>query len=609
MDEWSNQIEALKGQGCHWRSGSQEDAVSIMDLAKEIACDPELDPHQQAWLLECMKRALGAPKGVVGDLMKDAAAQAFPPPPIPEGCIKATAQPIDLQIAQFIYDQNNSLISERAWSLFRYADDKGFWSVWTDTSAKKAAQDAAQLFASEAKEGWCFPFGSATHVKGAVEQLKVMTTDGPLASDLAPPVIVFRNGTFNLTNRQLEPHNPKNGATYGVAADYIEKAECPQELERVISTCYPPGARAIIQAIIRWTIDPTVRYGEAFHIIGPSGSGKGLLIDFLRSLLSPNVVGQLRHPADLSGPEKLHQYVVGRRLVAFPDTPSTLNNRDGDSCNLFYELVENKPVTTRKLFAGESEVSRPMNCRFILGSVRPLYFKDGRDGYLRRVIVLHTVPRDGTTDTTLRDALNGDGPRHDIIRAEAISWALAMSMDDVNNVLNREDSDGLLWEVAAEAAIHSDSISQWADQCLTSTDDHPDMPVGELAWDEMYACYLGWCRHEHISSRHVYRRTNFQGQVRAILGPKRCIERKRASKEEAILYGVSEREQLPRLDLGFALRSGLMSKPSIVDSTWPSPECFNPSKMSSGGLEEISKLPQGKRTPTIALGQADNIGQ
>jgi len=93
-----------------------------------------------------------------------------------------------------------------------------------------------------------------------------------------------------------------------------------------------------VLALICWAVDPSIRYGEAFHIIGNSGISKGLLVYFIRSLLPLKVMVQLLHPADLSGLEKPHQFVVGRRLVAFPDVPANINRRDGDSCNLSYEL-------------------------------------------------------------------------------------------------------------------------------------------------------------------------------------------------------------------------------------------------------------------------------
>ena len=598
MDNWIEQIEELKEAGCHW-AGPPDDLRKISELLKGIGADANLEPYDTAYLIDQVKRCLGCPKNVSDPLVKAAAAEAFPPPPLPDGWVEATEQPIDLQAAELLYQEHRQLIAERSWALFRYEQDQGFWGLWPDTPAKKAAQQVLQRLATSGKEGWSRPYGSANHVKATVDQLKVLTSGGAFSEARQPEVIVFRNGTYNLTTQRLEAHNPEHGATYGLAADYIEAAGCPKELQAVLNRCYPPGIEAIVRAMIRWAVDPTIRYGEAFHIIGDSGTGKGLLIDFIRSLFPYSVIGELLHPADLAGPEKVHQYVVGRRLVAFPDVPSNLNRRDGDSCNLFYELVENKPVTTRKLFAGEGEESRPMDCRFILGSVRPLHFKDGRDGYLRRVITLNTLPRSGETDTTLREQLNPEGKRFDEIRAEAISWALAMPLDAVNKVLDRDDPEGLLRDAAQEAAVASDIVSQWADQCLVPS--APDLPVSQQDWDEFFTCFLGWAEHQRVSPRYINRRDNFVGQVRKILGPDRCLPRQHKTKLEQQRDGISDR-WWPRFDAGFMLRPGILTRGSHdIGCTPLAPQDFKPAIRGEGALAEIAQLRAAQRTGQITV--------
>ena len=593
MDNWKKQIDVLEGSRCHW-SGSPQDQRKISELLKGFGADPHLEPHDISYLLDQVKRHLGCPKNVSEDLVKAAIAQAFPPPPLPDGWVEASEQPVDLQSAELLYKEHCQLIAERSWALFRYEHDQGFWGIWPDTPAKKAAQQALQRLAKHGDMGWERPHGSANEVRATVDQLKVLTSGGPFSEAKQPAVMVFRNGTFNLKTHQLEQHSPDNGATYGLAADFIDMASCPEELQAVIDRCYPPEAEPIVRAIIRWAVDPTIRYGEAFHIVGDSGTGKGLLIDFIRSLFPPNVIGQLMHPADLSSPEKVHQYVVGNRLVAFPDVPANLNRRDGDSCNLFYELVENKPVTTRKLFAGESEESRPMHCRFILGSVRPLNFKDGRDGYLRRVITLNTLPRSGAPDTTLREQLNCSGGRFDEIRAEAISWALAMPLETVNAVLNRDDPKGLLRDAAQEAAVASDIVSQWADQCLEPS--LPDLPVTQNDWVELYDCFRLWAEYEGVRALYINRRANFIGQVRKILGPDRCLPRQTKAKYEQELDSTPVR-WWPALDAGFRLRPGIVSRGlHELPGTPLAQTSFRASALREGGLAELANLPPACRT-------------
>jgi hypothetical protein len=590
---WSGEIEKLEELNCIWGEKAHN-AMEIKNLCIGIGSDKELLNEEFIFLQEQLKKSLGCPKKVSVDLIDKSRLIANPPPPpplIPEDCIEATPRPIDLQAAEIILREKNDLITEKAWALFKYHDDLGYWLQWADTKAKNTAQEALQrLGVLGKKEGeWIFPHGSFSQVESTIKQLKVLTTGGVLGDPTPALVIVFRNGTFNLTTNKLEQHNPANGATYGVAADYIKDSGCPPELEAMVEKCYPPGALPIVQAIIKWLVDPTARYGQAFHIVGDSGTGKGLLIDFCRSLFPSNVTGQLLHPADLNSPEKIHQYVLGRRLLVFPDTPSALERRDGDNINLFYELVENKPVTTRKLFAGESEESQPMHCRFILGSIQPLELKNGRAGYLRRTLMLHTLPRQGEPDHSLLEQLNPKNSRYDEIRAEAISWALTMSQADLDNVLNGNDPEGLLRDSAKDMAANSDALSQWADQCLIPS--KQNLQVTDLDWALMFECYLGWCRYNN--SRHTLQRHRFPNALRTVLGPRRCLPRAKQSASNAKANN-RKRQNIPAFDAGFILISGILSQGKDALSH-PTSEDFQPTRVSSGGLEKIAMLGQAIR--------------
>ena len=588
LKKWVERIERLEQAQCYWNR-TIESAEEIKNLLRDIGKEG-LDPVDDEWLAAKIKSNLRVPPKVSLELIRASAAEAFPLPQLPDGCVEATEQPCDLQGAELIYQDHDQLIAERAWALFRYSPANGFWGLWPDTPAKKAAQQALQRLVVEQSGEWSCPYGTFLQVKATVDQLKVLASGGPFSEAQQPQVIVFRNGTYDLKTHKLEEHSPHHGATYGLAADYIEGAGCPKEFLSVLDRCYPHGTEPIARAVIRWAVDPSIRYGEAFHVLGPTGTGKGLFIDFIRSLFPASVISQLLHPADLSSPEKIHQYVVGKRLLAFPDVPANLNRRDGDSCNLFYEMVENKPMSTRKLNAGESETSTPMHCRFILGSVRPLEFRDGRDGYLRRTITIKTLPRSGSPDATLREQLNPTGPRFDQIRAEAISWALAMPLDEVNAVLDSNDPEGLLRDAAQEAAVASDLVSLWADQCLEPAAS-PHLPLLDDDWNVFFACFLGWAA--YINARRTNRRDNFKGQLRRVLGPARCLERRRKTIAELKLDDSVI--HWPAFDAGFRLRREVMSLGVLA----PTEHDFRAEGLSSGGLEAIAQLPPAERTGLV----------
>jgi hypothetical protein len=514
--------------------------------------------------------------------------------------------PPDLHAADLLYAELEGHVTSVADTLFRYHPDRGCWEQWSDAEATSEAQTVLRrMYRIKQREGKpnrkVYQFGSINQQRNAVACLKAKVAGrGPLGDPTPPAVIVFSNGTYNLLTGQLEPHSPANGATYRIDAPYMPDAPCPAPLRRVIEVCFPEGAEPIIRGLLRWVADPTIRYGEAFHLLGESGTGKGILLTFAGSLLPASLRSEVGHPADLDSPERLHQFVLGRRLIIFPDTPSRIQG--AAHCGRFYELVENSSQTTRKLRAGEAERSRPMFARCMVASVKPLQFPDGRDGFHRRVRTLMTLPRTAAQDPALRADLVGNTESHRRIRGEAVSWALAMPLEEVEAVLDGNDPEGLLREAAAEAAAASDTVSQWADECLIPHHLGPNQEVDAESWAQMYEAYLGWCRYSGV--QYAMQRTNFKGQLRTVLGPKRCLPRRKESMAEVRARGGSEkgdRQHVHRFDAGFTLRPGVLRGQSDgirlnggvnAGEVLADRHSFNRMALGTGGLKLIEAMPQ-----------------
>ena len=237
-----------------------------------------------------------------------------------------------------------------------------------------------------------------------------------------------------------------------------------------------------------------------------------------------------------------------------------------------------------------------MFCRSVLASVAALQFSDGRAGFSRRVLTLQTSPRAGDPDASLRTDLIGNSAEHRIIRGQAISWALQMSMDAVNAVLDKNDPEGLLRANDAEVAAASDTVSQWVDACLVPHPDGPDTEVDEFALSQMFESYLGWCKYAGV--QYAMQRQNFMGQLRRVLGPARCLPRRKESRAEARADGRSEEQRLnlPRLDVGFMLRAGVLLN---HNGGHGDRSTFNRLALGSGGLAALGQLPTGMRPAAL----------
>jgi len=208
--------------------------------------------------------------------------------------------------------------------------------------------------------------------------------------------------------------------------------------------------------------------------------------------------------------------------------------------------------------------------------------------------MLHTLPRQGEPDHSLLEQLNPKCNRFDAIRVEAFSWALTMSQADLDNVLNGNDPEGLLRDSAKDMAANSDPLSRWVDQCLIPSEQN--LQVTKLDWDLMFECYLGWSRYNN--SRHTLQRHRFPNALRTVLGPKRCLPRTKESSNDAKANN-RPRQTLAQFYAGFMLIPGILSQGKDALSH-PTSEDFQPTRVSSGGLEKIAMLDQAIREPPVS---------
>lgn len=498
--------------------------------------------------------------------------------PLYQICPGADA-PVDLVAARALLEENSGTLAFHARRFWRYNESTGYWALADNETMRRLAIALLERCYVEAESGDLLArFGSAADQRNTLETLQGLAGPGPLARTSPPAVIAFADGTYDLATGVLVPHSPHHGATFAVDAPWRGlQVEPPPVMLAFVECCYGIDALPIIRAVVRGAIDPTIRYGEAFHFLGESHSGKGLLLAVVQSLFPSAQVSALTHPSLLESPEKVYQFAVGRRLVTFPDCPHRAPRNYSDHPGVWYSLVVNENVSARRLHQSDTWEGQ-LHSRSVICSTTQLQLGDARAGYLSRVLTLPTLPRIGPKDPGLKASLIGGTEAHRMLRGDLAGWALAMPLEDVNAVLDRNDPAGILQETAAELAREADPPSQWADAALEASYLGPHHPVSDEDWQEMFDCYLLWCRKQNI--RHEGNRCRFQGQIRSVLGTSRCLPRGKGPSPE--------RRSLPRLDAGFQLRPGLMDEsgggPRIVTA-----------KLKSGGLEALAGLPQAER--------------
>ena len=150
--------------------------------------------------------------------------------------------------------------------------------------------------------------------------------------------------------------------------------------------------------------------------------------------------------------------MLGKRLITFGDLNGRQSRYGG-----FFELVDQAPVTARRLFEAE-EATVDFAGRVVQAMTKmPIFINDdGNTGWTRRAFVVPTIP--GQRD---RSTYPGDLEADLAMEVGTVaSWALAMDRQEAIDILQGRSDDQEIQRVQAAAAATTDSLAEFVDQCL-----------------------------------------------------------------------------------------------------------------------------------------------
>jgi hypothetical protein len=275
-----------------------------------------------------------------------------------------------------------------------------------------------------------------------------------------------------------------------------------------------------------------------------------MLLEFLSSLLPASCRSALLEPNLLESPDKVYQFVLGKRYISFDDLPAKLKQ----PMQTFYKLVEDADTAIRKLNASDSETINA-HCRFSAGATKLPTLADGNDGIIRRAIVLKTQPRLVAPDLDLKAAVVGNTAAHLQLRAAVIGWALAMPRQDVIDTLYGDACSDLLSDNLDELEANADAVAHFIDDCL-----EPSLvEVTPENWDWIHQCFRSYCDHQGFVGKH--NKFHLQGAIRAKLPH---LHRKRGKEPMAVAIANGRdkktRKTTPACDWGFKLREDAFNR-------------------------------------------------
>ncbi|WP_415409658.1 hypothetical protein ACLM45_12915 [Synechococcus sp. A10-1-5-9] len=535
--------------------------TAVLTTGARAIADATDRPDQRTMLIDLLQDITKAPKSWIKKQVErrenarfQEQAEEHPtatadPSDLPQGPIEevpldpycnADNRPIDVHLSNQLLSGDVAYGSS-AGSLYSYDETVGFWSrIPQDEALRMVQSEIEQTYVEDTQGRRFYPYGSYAQVVSCTNSFTTKANNPRLGDP--HPCIAFTDQTFNCRTGDPSPHSADNGITYGVQAPLLISENCPEEFNSAIATCFGLEALPVIRAWIRAIIDPTIPYGKFLLIIGNTGTGKGLLLEFLDKLLPSQCRSELLEPGDISGPDKVYQFILGKRYVSFEDLPHRLKQMQ-----LFYKLVENAEVSARKLNASNTDTITP-NCRFSAAATKMPTLSDGNDGLVRRAVVLKTKPRLGTPDRNLKAAIVGDAPAHIQLRAEVMGWALSMERQDVIDTLYGDACSDLLEANLDELEANADAVAHFVDECLVPS----TAEVTPVMWSHMFDCFRAYCDKQGFNGKGSL--FHFQGRIRGKL-PHLHRPRRKEPMAEAKAAGRdrNRRLTLPSCDWGFEL--------------------------------------------------------
>ena len=405
----------------------------------------------------------------------------------------------------------------------QYDPDYGYWkSVPDELIERRVLETSEEAFYRHGKDG--SKKKSLATVPNIERTMKFAAKKlfQPSESTNNSHLIAFKNGTVCTKTGMISEHSPENHITSGLPYEYEpDQSECPPAMQRYINSSFGADQVEYVRAAIALVLDLTAE-DKFIHVIGPSGSGKGVFTRLMMKFFGSELVGSPNNFRLFAEPEKIHQYLGGKRFVAVDDIVGHI----GEEIGRFYTAVERTGMDARSLFQPRG-YTQQFDIRYLVASCAQLPAKySNSKGWERRVFPLPTLSKQ-EPDRDLEVELEAEV-------GAIISWALSMDKAERNKIIA---NPGKYNQLAADYFVDSarTSSSAWAfiEECLQpSSVDASDTIEGQTTdIGIIYNAYKVYCA--EVGKRPMSL-DGFKGEVKQALplnfvprkGPRGCIPRR-----------------------------------------------------------------------------------
>ena len=314
------------------------------------------------------------------------------------------------------------------------------------------------------------------------------------------------NGTINLRNGNLIPHNPAHYITKGSSVEYRPGQRCGR-FERFLGDA-TGGDRELqnfLQVVAGYCLTGMTTEETFLIVHGPAASGKTTFLELLKSIMggyARTIPSELlirpRNARDANGPTPATAGLVGVRLAA----ASELDEGQKIAAALVKSLTGGERITARNLYGGFFDYEPQYKIVLALNDCPKAASDDeGLWRRIRRVPFVHSVPperRDKTLKPYLRSP-EGGAPA-------VLAWAVEGCL--------RWQREGLVTPAAVENStaayrVESDTLAPFMSENLDFN------PAAWTSWESIWTAYQNHAHEAGTPERYRISQKRLQDRLKA----------------------------------------------------------------------------------------------
>lgn len=249
---------------------------------------------------------------------------------------------------------------------------------------------------------------SSWKMKSIIELARIKCQVNDINWDANPDVLVCKNGTLEISSKNLRNHEKTDYCTSGVAFNYDPTATAPMWTKYLNSTI--PKIQYFLQEYAGYCLTIETQYELAIWLYGPAGCGKSTFIEGLLSMLGTrsSQIGL----ADIERSRFGLNTVAGKTLLFATEQPVTFIQ----ASNILNALISGEMVTVERKFRDPVEIRSRAKIIWAMNEL-PRTAEAG-SGLFRRVKIIEFDPLpEMKRDPAVKEAIKLEG-------SGILNWAL-----------------------------------------------------------------------------------------------------------------------------------------------------------------------------------------